>query len=240
MNKMNWKWTLAFAATLVAANVLLNAPAWAGKPAPPTPPPLPPPVKYQVTWFEQIGQNLNDTVSPGFVWHVNDLGEVVGYLRFSDGVASAFHYSQATGVRELDDLIHPQDEPDANSDWIHLSSAHDVNNRGQIVGPGVHVSAGEQGFRLTPRPIAHPLVERIGDAQIWMSGRCGINDDGDVVGVRSSGNLVGYLWLQKTDGSMAMINIQPDASLIGPSARTVFVLSRSQIGILSMEKRTSR
>ena len=60
MNKMNWKWTLVFAAALVAVTVLLNALACAGKPPvtpPPPPPPKPlPPVKYNIKWLNVMGR----------------------------------------------------------------------------------------------------------------------------------------------------------------------------------------
>ncbi len=39
MNKMNWKWTLVFAAALIGTTVLLDAEAWAGKPRTVDPPP---------------------------------------------------------------------------------------------------------------------------------------------------------------------------------------------------------
>ena len=52
MNKMNWKWTLVFAAALVGATVLLDAVAWAGKPGG-DPPPLvnPTAIKYQIQFW---------------------------------------------------------------------------------------------------------------------------------------------------------------------------------------------
>jgi hypothetical protein len=96
MNEMNWKWTLVCAATLVGATVLLDTRASAGKPAPPPPTP---PVKYQVTWLQWVGQDLNDSVAPRVVGRVNDWGEVIGNLRFSDGVANDKHDT------EVDDLF---------------------------------------------------------------------------------------------------------------------------------------
>ncbi len=53
MNKMNWKWTLVFAAALVGATVLLDAVAWAGKPQPPPPPPVnPTSIVYQIQFWD--------------------------------------------------------------------------------------------------------------------------------------------------------------------------------------------
>ena len=72
MNKMNWKWTLVFAAALVGATVLLDAVAWAGKPAPPTPPP--PPIHYRIHYFTppEVGGRFNA------VRAMNNSGVMVG------------------------------------------------------------------------------------------------------------------------------------------------------------------
>ena len=61
MNKMNWKWTLVFAAALVGATVLLNAQAWAGKPAPPHRhhPSHLPKVQYNIKWLNAKNANYN-------------------------------------------------------------------------------------------------------------------------------------------------------------------------------------
>ncbi len=55
MYKMNWKWTLVFSAAVVGATAILDAQAWAGKPAPP-PPPLvnPTAIKYQIQFWQVL------------------------------------------------------------------------------------------------------------------------------------------------------------------------------------------
>ena len=177
MNKMNWKWILAFAAALVGMAVLLDSLAWAGKPQPPTPPPPKPlpPVKYNITWlYATIAGNFSD---------MNDFGDVVGNCVGLDGRRQAFVYTSATGPVPLNSLV----DPDGPNGDVRLNDAQGINNWGQIVGEGSR-NGSQFAYRFTPGFFDDegtwvpsvvellPLPPGTDFAYPW-----GINDDGEVV-----------------------------------------------------------
>jgi len=160
MKKMNWKWTLVFAAALVGTAVLLDALAFAGKPAPPPPPPPPPPVNYRITW-------LNATNAGNYIG-MNDSGDIVGNYVGLNGRRGAFLYTSATGLVAMNSLV---------DSGVKFSDAQGINNLGQIVGQG-SINGNEIRYLFTPGLGVEqiPLPPGFDFAFPW-----GINDYGDVV-----------------------------------------------------------
>jgi probable HAF family extracellular repeat protein len=82
-----------------------------------------------------------------FALALNDTDQVVGYAETAGGEDHAFVW-KAGVMFDLNEPIPP------GEDWT-LLSAQDINNRGQIVGSGIHWIAGEpedHAFLLTPVP----------------------------------------------------------------------------------------
>jgi len=81
----------------------------------------------------------------GEIYAVNESGQMVGLMWDSDqegAVEHAFIFDTENGVRDLNNLIDPQ------NGWT-LIFARDINNSGQIVGYG-EVNGERRGFILTP------------------------------------------------------------------------------------------
>jgi hypothetical protein len=145
MNKMNWKWTLVCVAALVGATVLLDAVAWAGKPAPS--PVNPTSIVYQIQFWDLPSEGsgrLNGT---------NNWGEGVGYEYVPDATADlhALLYdapidpsTDPTTAIDIHDAMvehHPglfaegSDEVPAGILYgLVIASATDINDQGVIVG----------------------------------------------------------------------------------------------------------
>lgn len=137
MNKMNWKWILAFAVALVGTAVLLGTLASAKPPQPPLPPPPPAlPIQYRITW-------LHATRAGNYI-DMNDSGEVVG-----NQLGGAFLYASA-GLVDVDSLIASVVAPDDPSYGMSCFDAQGINNRGQIVGDGRLLNGINVGYLFTP------------------------------------------------------------------------------------------
>jgi probable HAF family extracellular repeat protein len=78
---------------------------------------------------------------------VNDLGQVVGgyALDATFDAATAFIYTSAGGMQDLNDLIDP-------SSGYYLQSAAAINNSGEIVGQGFNAAGQADAYLLTPVP----------------------------------------------------------------------------------------
>jgi hypothetical protein len=133
MNKMNWKSTLVFAAALVGATVLLDAQAWAGKPAPPTPTPVnPTSIVYQIQFWDLPSGGSGRTNG------TNNWGEAVGYEYLPDDTIDhhAFLYDapidpSRDSATAID--LHEAMGSKAPAGWV-IASATDINDQGVIVG----------------------------------------------------------------------------------------------------------
>lgn len=73
---------------------------------------------------------------------INNTGVVVGTSTIANGTSRAFRWTQPDGMVDLNTLLPP------NSGWV-LDIAHDVNDRGQIVGEGLH-NGQRHAFRYNP------------------------------------------------------------------------------------------
>lgn len=73
---------------------------------------------------------------------VNNNAEVVGYSTIAGGARRAFRWTKDGGMKDLNSLL-PE-----GSGWV-LYEASDINDRGQIVGSGIH-NGKNRAFRLTP------------------------------------------------------------------------------------------
>lgn len=82
----------------------------------------------------------------GFARAVNEAGQAVGQ---SSGLA--FLWSQETGIKKLNDLIHP-------SLGINLTDATDINDIGSIVAIGTDALGVQHTYLLTPEPTAGLLL----------------------------------------------------------------------------------
>ncbi len=185
MNKMNWKWTLVFAAALVGATVLLDAQAWAGKLAPP-----PPPIHYQINYFTAPGGGKFNAA-----WAMNQSGAMVGDC-FSPGTYSGFLYDPALSLQQAFDL---NDLVQVPKDW-RIRYAYGINDRGAITAAIVKTSAATPdlpGFEIHGIVIdrREPMVNGkwvphflpdVNPAFAFSFGR-DINNNGDIVGVFDQG-----------------------------------------------------
>ncbi len=131
MNKMNWKWTLVFAAALVGATVLLDAVAWAGKPAPPTPPP--PPIHYQIHYFTapQAGGSFDA------IRAMNNAGVMVGDYTSRRRTAATsrrgFIYDPTIDPDQAIDLNDLVEVPEDRMTDDGISRGNSINDRGAIL-----------------------------------------------------------------------------------------------------------
>ena len=73
---------------------------------------------------------------------INNKGMVVGTSTVTNGTTRAFVWTQAGGMVDLNTLLPP------GSGWV-LEYAHDVNDRGQIAGEGLH-NGQRRVFRYNP------------------------------------------------------------------------------------------
>ena len=147
MNKMNWKWTLVFATALVAATVLLDAAAWAGKPVPPTsPPPTPAPVKYKAVSLG-AGVELSD---------INNCGAIVRFIT-SPARACLAIVDATTGTAVISDLnllgapwvdLQPGALPPATG-W-QATNAIGINDAGWITGSAREATSLYRAFLYAP------------------------------------------------------------------------------------------
>jgi probable HAF family extracellular repeat protein len=81
---------------------------------------------------------------------INDAGLVVGSSGRGEYATSAFVWTLADGMQDLNALIDARDPLKAT---IELTSAADINNAGQIVGYGRDaINGGQRAFLLTPIP----------------------------------------------------------------------------------------
>jgi probable HAF family extracellular repeat protein len=192
MKKMNWKWTLAFAA-LVGTAVLPDAPAWAAKPVKPPLPPPPPPagVTYQIVWVDQVYGAWPEGM--------NSWGDVVGDSYpdgWEYGAQTAFLYTEDAGAVDLNTLV-----PPGTGMW--LASGLDINDKGQIVGTAI-VNGERHGYRYTPAyelsGVQYPaVVQDLGKLAPDDKGftAYSINEAGEVcgAGTRADGTSYSYYYI---------------------------------------------
>ena len=103
------------------------------------------PVLHSFTYLNGAWTDIGDLGLPLASWAmaINDPGQVVGYAasNFSFGY-SAFFYSPATGIEDLNATIDPA------SGWV-LYYATSISDNGKIVGYGEHNGV-DAAFILTP------------------------------------------------------------------------------------------
>ncbi len=107
--------------------------------------------EYAFLYSNGVMQNLGTLGGEySYALGINDNGYVVGYSTAggdpSKHLNRAFLYSNGS-MRDLNNLIYP------NSGW-HLSRAHAINNRGQIVGYGRNPSGKWLAFLLNPASLS--------------------------------------------------------------------------------------
>ena len=104
--------------------------------------------------------NLGGVGESNVVWGMNSQGDFVGEGQPSPGLKRAFVYTDAGGLKALNDLV------DTSPRWF-LLSATDINDAGQIVGYGLdNVSGQKHAVRLDPigrtgvgaKPAPHTLA----------------------------------------------------------------------------------
>ena len=88
---------------------------------------------------EKIGSLLHSYQTD--VRAINNLGQIIGSSDYHAGKSHAFLYSQGK-MTDLNNRIH------AGSGWV-LESANGINDKGQIVGTGIH-NGKTRAFMLTP------------------------------------------------------------------------------------------
>lgn len=97
--------------------------------------------------------NLGGVGEVNVAWGINAQGSVVGEGRPTSGLKRAFLYTDAAGLRSLNELV------DASPQWF-LLLATDINDAGQIVGYGFdNVTAQSRAFRLDPVTPVGPLAQ---------------------------------------------------------------------------------
>ncbi|TMD68096.1 MAG: hypothetical protein E6I84_02410 [Chloroflexi bacterium] len=74
---------------------------------------------------------------------INDVGQVVGSSFNDTGFSSAYVWSAATGMRDLNTLL------PSNSGWV-LQDAAGINNSGQVIGLGMIGGQVQHAYLLTP------------------------------------------------------------------------------------------
>jgi uncharacterized membrane protein len=79
-----------------------------------------------------------------YAWGVNNHGDAVATFVISGKGDRAYLHSRQRGWRDLNDLIPP------DTGWV-LMNPYAINDKGQIVGYGLHNGVG-RAFRMTPNP----------------------------------------------------------------------------------------
>jgi hypothetical protein len=188
MNKMNWKWTLVCAAALIAATMLLDARAWAGKPGGGGG--TTPPIRYQINYFTAPQSGLF-----GAIRAMNNAGAMVGeYYKPYTTIHHGFIYDPAMSFQQAFDL---NDLVQVPKDW-QIRYAYGINDKGAITAAIVKTSAATPnlpGFEIhgiyidrceamvDGRWVPHFLP---GVNPAFSFGR-DINNNGDIVGVFDQG-----------------------------------------------------
>lgn len=108
-------------------------------------------------WTEDGGFEPVPGIAHGFLWDINDRGELIG-IELTDSGVRSFYWSQATGIVDLGSF-----------------APSEINNRGQIVG--------QCGFPTQACLLADGVVHEVGlMAGALNSFGFGLNDRGQVVG----------------------------------------------------------
>jgi len=119
---------------------------------------------------------------------INNNGEVVGYSTLPGGTRRAFRWSSFGGMKDLNTLL------PSGSGWV-LTEANDINDRGQVVGNGLH-NGKSRAFRFT-LPTATVLQADF---------------DSDTFGPPKPAQKVGTVWVEPVDGTVSVIDApMPDA-----------------------------
>ncbi len=84
-----------------------------------------------------------------FAADINDIGQIIGNSNTTSSSLHAFLYSDGV-MRDLNDLI----APSFQADWT-LTSAISINNKGEILGSGIHDGVGAN-FLLVALPLPEP------------------------------------------------------------------------------------
>jgi probable HAF family extracellular repeat protein len=116
--------------------------------------------EYAFLWTSADGmQSLGKlpNASDSTASDINDTGQVVGSSG-SDVVKRAFLWTSADGMSDLNTLL----DPITGFNWV-LTSARGINNKGQIVGTGLH-NGQERALLLTPQTPDNAPVATNGEA----------------------------------------------------------------------------
>ncbi len=108
--------------------------------------------KHAFLWCEDTGMHDLGALPNGdgysMAFSVNDRGQVVGESNTTRGL-TAFVWTRAVGMRDLNELIDPDDPLKATT---RVSTAYDINDRGQIVG-SAEVKGITRAILLTPKSL---------------------------------------------------------------------------------------
>ena len=143
---------------------------------------------------------------------VNNNAEVVGYSTIQGGARRAFRWTKDGVMKDLNTLL------PANSGWV-LTEAWDINDRGQIVGNGIHNGA-NRAFRLN-----------LPSTTVFKA-----NFDADTVNAPRA--IVGTLQVEPSDGTVNVIQTPlPDVTNPTKWVRVGFPATRPRSSIRGMFSR---
>ncbi len=230
MNKMNWKWTLACAAALVGATVLLDAQARAGKPAPP------PPIRYQINYFTAPGDGHF-----GRVRAMNSSCVMVGnyHPATHTGYAYGFIYDQRanpTRAIDLNDLVQIPGEIPGAPVW-YIDEGFSINDRGALLVSvqkilhhlttdpeyqrrGLLIDTTVTPWTATWIPVVPPLWNPDETPKICIGRQ--INNNGDLLGGYSDGGTQHGAFLYNTGLYSAS---EPETPTVLPFTTSSYVVS---------------
>jgi probable HAF family extracellular repeat protein len=114
-------------------------------------------------WRSGVMTNLGDLGGPlnrSWASAINDAGQIVGTSNNRRGGDAGFIWDAENGMRDLNDLIDPNDPILTESSHVFLSGATDINEAGQIVGMMyIGVPGTRHAYLLSPVEYPSPVPD---------------------------------------------------------------------------------